>query len=293
MLNFENVDARKKFIYKYYKFLTEDDSGFPPIYNYYDFQKSKYENSTLTGKFKTSFQFLNFPILRGFILGYYEKEEAQKIYNIFHSNFSSNFKSTLEIAGYDYTKIDPKYFVKASLIRKLKDKTDFVNVTETLNNRFDTYSFMYFADYSYKSSIAVELLIKLFLRRRYRIDSVLQQKIYLSFSFNKRDFKDTSELKERIIDDIKNITNKTQHVDVVGDKYYYIMKNVESEYSNKTYTMKEMAMEYSYYKLYNLKENFPYDISKYDYNSFKDAIVHIFDNNKNFYELSITKKRNI
>ena len=42
LLNFENVDVRKKYIYKYYKFLTEDGSDFPPFYNFYDFPKNNY-----------------------------------------------------------------------------------------------------------------------------------------------------------------------------------------------------------------------------------------------------------
>ena len=243
-------------------------------------------------KDKNIYSYLNFPIIRGFILGYYEKEEAEKIYNIFHSDFSNNFNQTLIRANYIYTKIDPINFVNSCLLKDLKKKTEtkIVNVTEKLNNRmFNAYSFMYFANHSYKSSIAAELLIKFFLRRReYRIDSVLHQKIYLSFSFNRNYFKDTSELIQKIINDTEYNTSNTEHIDVVGDRYYYIMKNVESEYSNKTYAMKEMSIEYSFSKLYDLKENFTYKIDKYDYNTFKNAILDIFKNNQNYYEINIT-----
>ena len=118
-LNFAKVDLRQKLNYKYFEFLTKNDSDFPPIYNYYEFKKENYENSTNTTKNTDAFNYLNFPILRGFILGYYEKEEAQKIYNIFHSNFSDNFLSTIDRANYTETKVNPISFMTSCLRRKM------------------------------------------------------------------------------------------------------------------------------------------------------------------------------
>ena len=164
-----------------------------------------------------------------------------------------------------------------------------------INNQFySAYSYMYFAEYSHKSRIAVETLIKLFqgfqgvrgLGLGFRIDRLNQKQIYLSFSFRKENFTNTSVLKERIIKEINDNQDFIKTVDIVGDKYYYIMKNVESELSQKTFTMREMAMDYSYSKLYNISGSFPYEISKYDYTTFKNAIADIFGKNKYFYELN-------
>ena len=286
-LNFEKVDLRQKLNYKYFKFLTSNDSNFPPIYNYYEFNKTNYENSTNTTKNIEEFNYLNFPILRGFILGYYEKEEALKIYNIFHSNFSDNFISTIDRANYNATNINPIAFMTSCLRRNMSTNTSIIKDPLINDQFYSAYSYMYFAEYSHKSRIAVETLIKLFQRiRGFRISRVNQKHIYLIFSFNKTIFSNTSVLKKRILKEMNDNQEFIKTVDIVGDKYYYIMKNVESELSQKTFTMREMAIDYSYSKLYNISGSFPYEITKYDYTTFKNAIADIFGKNKYFYELN-------
>ena len=291
-LNFDKVDAKEKLKLKYYKFLTDNETDFPPIFNYYTFPKNDFENMTI--KEAKSLSFLNNPIARGFILGYIEESQAQEISDLFHQNIPDNFNPTLIEAKFNVSKINPSIFVKSCLDRPDRDEQKRENNTQEITNG-RTYSFIHFAYYTHKSRIAIELLKKLFAQGRgFRVEAVNQRKIYLRISFATKDYDNTSKVIDVLISElIKRESNYTKDVDVVGDRYYYIKKNVDNEYSKNPYTIRDTAINFSsnfMYRIFKEIEDFNYEIDKYNYKGFKDAMIEILNKKKyNFYELSNKK----
>jgi len=292
-LNFDEVDPKEKLKLKYYKFLTDNESDFPPIYNYYNFPKNDFENITIN---ETKFlSYLNTPIVRGFILGYCEESQAQEISDLFHQNIPDNFNPTLLEANYVESKINPSIFVKSCLDRPDRDELKKENNTQEITNG-RTYSFIHFAYYTHKSRIAVELLKKIFAQGRgYKVECVNQRKIYLRISFAAKDYDDTSQVIDILINELnKREVNYTKDVDVVGDRYYYVKKNVDSEYSKNPYTIRDTAINFSFnfmFRIFQEIQDFNYEIDKYDYRGFKNAMIEILEKKKNlYYELSNKKK---
>ena len=293
-LNFDKVDVKEKLKLKFYKFLTENITDFPPIYNYYHFSKYNFENITI--KEIKSLSLLKAPIIRGFILGYYEESEAQKIFDLFSHNYPyNNLEPALMEAKYCISEINPNNFIKSCLYRPDGRDKKVVedNTPEILNGR--TYSFIHFSYYTYESRIAVELLRKIFQQERgYRVETINQRKIYLRISFQKGEYSNTTNIIDTIIDELTKRENiYTEEVDVVGDRYYYIKNNVECEYSKNPYTMRDTAISFSsnfLYRIFDEINDFDYYIGK-DYNKFKEAIIDILKKKKNiYYELSNQKK---
>ena len=292
-LNFDEVDPKEKLKLKYYKFLTDNETDFPPIYNYYNFPKNDFENITIN---ETKYlSYLNTPIVRGFILGYCEESQAQEISDLFHQNIPDNFNPTLLEANYVESKINPSIFVKSCLDRPDRDELKKENNTQEITNG-RTYSFIHFAYYTHKSRIAIELLKKIFAQGRgYKVECVNQRKIYLRISFATRDYDDTSQVIDILISELKKReVNYTKDVDVVGDRYYYVKKNVDSEYSKNPYTIRDTAINFSsnfMFRIFQEIQDFNYEIDKYDYRGFKNAMIEILEKKKNlYYELSNKKK---
>ena len=291
LLNFDNVDIKEKLKLKYFKFLTENNQTFPPIYDYYAFNKSNFETMTLNQK-NNYLEYLNAPIIKGFILGYYEKDAAQKLYDSFVYNYTSNFRPIFERANYArYNEINPMGFFQDCLNRpEKKEKRIIDNANQILNNR--AYSFMLFSDYTFDNRIAVEVLVKIMQERDIRITSANQKSIYVRFSFPNNGNFDTQKVKEHIL---QNITDKekvyNQHVDVVGDRFYYLVKNVKDEFSKHPYSMRENALDYTYSYLYKPDSNNNYVINNNDYKSFVDIIKNIFEKNQGFCEFFYNKAK--
>ena len=285
LMNFDKANINEKLKYKYFKFLSDRRNEFPPIYNYYDFDKNNFLNITLNEM--KSLEFLNSPLIRGMLLGYIEESQPQKIYDLLCQNFPDNFNPTLMEANYDINKINDMNFVKYCLNMPNREETKTVNnVKEILDN--NTYSFMYFGEYTFENRVLIEMLSKIALDLNIYLQSSSQQRIYLRFSFSKNDYKNTSELiktlKEKII---KDKANYKKDLDVIGDKYYYLMKNMERKYSKTPDTLKKTAIEYSYSLLYEINEEYSFIIDEKNYDDFGAFIKDkILVENKNYYELS-------
>ena len=221
------------------------------------------------------------------ILGYIEEFQVQKIYDLFRQDFPDNFNPTLMEANYDINRINEMNFVKYCLNMPNREETKIENnIKEILNN--NTYSFMYFGEYTFENRVLIEMLSKIALDLNIHLQSSSQQRIYLMFSFSKNDYKNTSELikilKEKVI---KDKANYKQLLDVIGDKYYYLMKNMERKYSKTPETLKKTAIEYSYSLLYEINEEYSFIIDEDNYDDFSAFINDkILKENKNYYELS-------
>ena len=120
LLNFQNLDIKELLRYEYYKGITENDKDdFPPVYNYYKFNKTNFINITESN---CSFDYLNninAQIVNGFILGYCERNKAEEIYNISKRNFNElSLIQSFYHANYNPEKFQIKSFVNKSLKRE-------------------------------------------------------------------------------------------------------------------------------------------------------------------------------
>ena len=291
MMNFDRVDNRNIMKLEYYKGLNREIKEFPPVYNYYEFNKSNFLN--IASPEVDFLKIINIPILYAYILGYIEKEEAENIYKIFSPTINrAIFKSALDTANYKNFQMTTDIFVHNILSRRSLEKNKINNhAKDVLNNM--VYSFMNFAEYTSKNRVAVELLKRIFQhsdnprgRVMERIENVNQKNITLRFYFSKKDYIDTSQFKKHILDRItKNEEYYTKEkFDVTGDYYYYIVKNMENEFTQKFYNIKDAAISYSYDQLYELINPYSYEIDKNNYISFIETIETIFKNNEYYYE---------
>ena len=119
--NYKNVNIRDILKLEFFKELLDKNKNFPPIYNYYNFSATHFQNETKL----TNLAYINPPILYAFILGYYEESEAKKIYDSFIPIFNNaNFINSLFYSGYNESQIDSYKFVNYSLTRDdLKETT--------------------------------------------------------------------------------------------------------------------------------------------------------------------------
>ena len=291
MMNFDRVDNREIMKLEYYKGLKRDIKEFPPVYNYYEFNKTNFINKKSPED--DFLKIINVPILYAYILGYYEKEEAENIYKIFSSTINrAIFKSALDTANYKNFEMTPDIFVHNILSRESLDKNIINKYSKDVLNNM-VYSFMNFAEYTSKNRVAVELLKRVFQhtdnprgRVMERIENVNQKNITLRFYFSKKDYSDTSQFKQHIIDRIKKNEEyyTKEKFDLTGDYYYYIVKNMENEYTQNPYNIKEAAISYSYDQLYELISPYSYEINKNNYKSFIETIETIFNKNEFYYE---------
>ena len=71
-------------------------------------------------------------------------------------------------------------------------------------------------------------------------------------------------------------------VDYLGNRYYYLLKNVLQKLALKHENLKDAALQLCFASLYNTNADESYDEKIKDYNYFINRIVDIFEN-RNFY----------
>ena len=150
------------------------------------------------------------------------------------------------------------------------------------------YSLMSFSDFNYENRIISEMFKQLSPEYgRTFVDTINQNKIYLRFTYfkgsNTSDNK-TVQIINQILEKIKLDEGKyTEDIDVIGDRYYYMIKNMENEFSRNPNNMKDFSILYSYDQLYDMSDSKHYNIDKDDYQSFVESINQIFTENKYYY----------
>ena len=294
LLNFDRVDIKEVMKYEYYKGLTKNDiiDKIPPIYNFYKFNKSNFYNFTIN-ETENYLSWINAPIVHGFILGYCEREDAEDIYNIFKNNYTETyFHSQLLFLYKNYKinyKIKPKRFVAKILNRNKLSKNESFDDTKELTG--EIYTFMNFAKYSYENRIVAELFKKILNHnneRKYTVDIINQKYISLRYYISKVDYSYSEQFLNTTINKIENNRDyyTKEQFDVVGNYFYYIVTNLEIEFSKTPNNMKDSAIAYSYNELYELQNVSSYKIDRNNYDSFIDAIKQIMKDNTMHYDFS-------
>ena len=291
-INFDNINVKEVLKHEYFKYISKINDEFPPIYNYYKLKKEKSENFEEINKDYISF--LKMPILYTFIMGYCEENDIKKYYNIFSQGSNNpHFTMTLLLANLS-TSLSGNEFVENSLTRNdLKENINIQNCTDLKDSK-SSYSFMRFTKFSDYDRIPVEIFRRLIQENRtdFSVEIINQKSIYLRFFFP--DNYTTENIKQRAMDIIKYIGDIiSQPFDIFGGRYYYLVKNLENEYTKTPNDLKSAAVDFSFNQLYQRKrDDNSHKLNPEDYKNFTDTIEQFFNNNPNYIEFSY-KENNI
>ena len=146
-------------------------------------------------------------------------------------------------------------------------------------------TFVQFSDYN---RIAVEMFKRIIQdnnRAKYLIEILNQKNIYIRISMNKNDT--TTDVINELIDMLhKKEENMTKPLDPIGNRYYYLERNLEYKYTKTPYNMENAAIDFSYNQVYNRHNAYSYKIDNNKYNQFIETIKSFFEQNKEYCEFS-------
>ena len=225
--------------------------------------------------------------MKVYILGYYEKNQVQNLFNIYKEFFiEEHFSFSLGSADY-VTKINGDDFVKYVISRQnLTNTMLFNNVTYTKRDRKNI--FMNFVQFSDNNRIPVEIfkrIIEGFNTNRISIEVINQKVIYLRISFNKnKNSDDMIESMKRTVSESKNAMMDS--LDIIGGRFYYLIRNYENEYTKTPNNIEDAALVMTYNHIYNRTEVYNYPIDPDDYDQFNWTINSFFEQSGKYCEFS-------
>ena len=286
LANFYNEDKNNILKYEFYKQISiKDEMNFPPVYNIYLFPQKDFLDFIDVDD--SLIAHIIFPIMKVYILGYYEKNQVQNLFNIYKEFFiEEHFSFSLGSADY-VTKINGDDFVKYVISRQnLTNTMLFNNVTYTKRDRKNI--FMNFVQFSDNNRIPVEIfkrIIEGFNTNRISIEVINQKVIYLRISFNKnKNSDDMIESMKRTVSESKNAMMDS--LDIIGGRFYYLIRNYENEYTKTPNNIEDAALVMTYNHIYNRTEVYNYPIDPDDYDQFNWTINSFFEQSGKYCEFS-------
>ena len=290
LLNFNKKNIKNFLKYEFYKQVsTKNNSNLPSTYNFYQFPKKEFSNFTEINKY--FIDTIIFPLAKVYIFGYCDKNEAEKLFNLHKDNFTqTHYYSTLVSA--DYNSSDPsvingdnfiRYATKRYNLTEIKNFTNFTDITDNKK-----YVFMNFVEFSDNNRIPVEIfrrIIQDFDKSGTQLGVTNQKIIYLTISFNK------TEKTEEIIKNLITIVNKNKKemmdpLDIIGGRFYYLIRNLENEYTKTPNNMENATLSLCYNHIYNRTSVYDYKIDPDNYDEFNKNIKSFFNQNKYYCEFS-------
>ena len=256
-LSFSHYDDFTKIINTFYEVITEDkNNSLPSIYNYCNFPINSFLNITLDELIIEEILTDIFAIKYIYLFGYYNKSEAQEIYEIFNStnNFNIPLKS---YANYGGTKLNDSNYVKWALEKKEINKNYKIGINSEYN---ETNRFIKFTEYNLKTSCLTDMLIYILSKDRniikndISIISLEKTDIYLGFTF-KNGIIENKKFMNDIIEWLEENEEMGKNVDVIGDRFYYLLKGYKKIKSLKHYNIIDSAISISDDNLYKTVKN--------------------------------------
>ena len=276
------------------KKVTEDKANnFPSIYNFCEFPISSFINynfdDILETKEKEIGKEINstfYAIKHIYMYGYFNESNASEIYKLFKSE--NNFDIPLKLAKYDVNKINVQNFVTKILERnKFKDMGE----VECNIKSSGAYRFMYFSKYSLKDSCLVDMLVNIlkndanFINTGVTISTLKKTNIYLIYHLKDKSI-ENSELIYNIFNCLNNNAEMTKTIDVIGDKFYYLLKGYKQITRLKHYNIYDSAWSWAYdllYGSYNTNDNLKFNMN--DYKVFIDYMKELIKINEPYIDL--------
>ena len=218
--------------------------------------------------------------------GYFNESNASEIYKLFKSE--NNFDIPLKLAKYDVNKINVQNFVTKILERnKFKDMGE----VECNIKSSGAYRFMYFSKFSLKDSCLVDMLVNIlkndanFINTGVTISTLKKMNIYLIYHLKDKSI-ENSELIYNIFNCLNNNSEMTKTMDVIGDKFYYLLKGYKQITRLKHYNIYDSAWSWAYdllYGSYNTNDNLKFDMN--DYKVFIDYMKELIKINEPYIDL--------
>ena len=267
MINKKGNNINNKLKIEFYKYISND----LPIYNIFNFSVEEFKNKTLE-KIEPS---LNSFIFIGYLYGYYTKEESLKICDLFNINQTDNtFLFALERANL-HNKIAE--LNERNFVERLMDRKDIIysqvdtNFTKSLNNKI--YFYKKFSKYNYKSYVYIYALREIFknYNNKITLENINQKHIYLKIIYDK-DMDYSRSITKYIIDELDK-TDISKEVDIIGNRFYYVLKSIENYVAERHDDLKSSSITKSFENLYDRyydpDKNIYFDI---EFDEFKEII---------------------
>ena len=221
-----------------------------------------------------------------FLFGYYNESDAYEIYKIF--NTTNNFQIPLDIAGFNLSEINDKNFVDWTLKKPIinTDQKIYCDFSAKYTNRLT-----FFTTFDSKSSCLSNMLVdilsheKNMIQNNISVYTVNQKYIYLRYMFKNRIIENL-DFRNKLIKWLENFKDMENQVDVIGDRFYYLLKGYKTQTALKHNNMYESAFASIYGKLYdNFGNNSALNFTMEKYEDFIDYIKGYFDSNKYYVEI--------
>ena len=269
-LNLKRNNKDDKITLDFYKYISDD----LPIYNFYDFPIKDFKNETVPFN-ETVYSF----IIQGYIYGVIQKEDPSKICSIFGNLTGGNFLNALEMANLNNGNVTLENFVK-----KLMNRIEITrNVPENNNtvekNDKKNYLFKKMSPYNFRNSIFAYIIEDFFnyFNSEINVQLKTQKYIHLKIICEKTANCNKDNITKKIIYELDR-GNLNNTVDLVGDRFYYLLRNTQNYYQNKFENIRKAAIKKStenLYDTYNESEKISYFDTSFD--DFKEEFTKLND----------------
>ena len=271
---YQNDLDRMKFAF--YQELTRDvNDVLPPTYNHYTFPRDKFIYITYDDLEKDELKGDINMIKYIFIFGYYNKSNAKNIYQIFKKN--NTLFDPFILANYSDTRINVQNFVNWSLDKPLVN--EFKN-TSCISDKRRVNRFMIFTENSLKYVCLCDMLKDILMKDQnftkiiYRFSCISQKNIVLSFIFHRDSLMENVPFINNTFKLLIDNENMTKPVDIIGGRFYYILKGYKTKTGIKHNNMYDSASLLTYNILYKINKE-SNDGLNFDIKEYKDYIEEI------------------
>ena len=271
---YQNDLDRMKFAF--YQELTRDvNDVLPPTYNHYTFPRDKFIYITYDDLEKDELKGDINMIKYIFIFGYYNKSNAKNIYQIFKKN--NTLFDPFILANYSDTRINVQNFVNWSLDKPIVN--EFKN-TSCISDKRRVNRFMIFTENSLKYVCLCDMLKDILMKDQnftkiiYRFSCISQKNIVLSFIFHRDSLMENAPFINNTFKLLIDNENMTKPVDIIGGRFYYILKGYKTKTGIKHNNMYDSASLLTYNILYKINKE-SNDGLNFDIKEYKDYIEEI------------------
>ena len=152
---------------------------------------------------------------------------------------------------------------------------------------------MIFSEYNLKTLCIINMLIKiissdLFKTKSVSLSTIYQNDIYLRYTFENQDNSiNNMHFIDYLIDSLENNIDMKKDVDVIGDRFYYLLRNYKKDSTIKHDTLRQSAISSSYANLYKTSsDNSILGFNMDNYKKFVDYVRTIMKSDAPYIEFS-------
>ena len=277
--NLEKTSDLNRKRYRFYQEITKDkEKILPPVYNHYNFPKEDFFNITYNDLNEDELGLDIHLIKYIFLFGYFNESKASNILQIFDIHNKFDIQRALDLAGYSLTNISATNFVKWTLNKS--------PIVESLNvtcptRRKEVNRFIIFTEYSLKSLCLCNML-RYILEKDSNFMNIIryirfyeQKYIFLFFLFRReKSDRNYSRFINNITEGLSNNVAMNDTVDLIGDRFYYLLKGYKKISAVRHDNMFDSAWWITYDTLYERKQEDNNDLD-FTMNEYQDFIKEI------------------